>query len=48
MSGGQASAQDISRRKPVIKSRVVPGIEQAIVALGAQTAWLGQARASMY
>jgi len=45
-TGGEEALKEISRRKPNIKNRVAPEIEEAIVAIAYENPALGQLRAS--
>jgi transposase InsO family protein len=45
-NGGEAALQEISRKKPIMKNRVAPEIEQAVIDLAVANPALGQLRAS--
>jgi len=45
-SGGEQALQEISRKKPVMKNRVAPEVEQAVIDLAIENPALGQLRAS--
>ena len=45
-NGGETALQEISRKKPIMKNRVAPEIEQAVIDLAIANPALGQLRAS--
>ena len=45
-TGGEAVLHEISRKKPIVKNRVSPEIEEAVIAQAIANPALGQLRAS--